>query len=451
MTRLNKKLGFVCFFVFASCQKEQSSEILSKTANTQPTVQKLDLNDVTVLLPLGKGDEIGKMISLSGKDSAQKSYTFLSNDLFSKIQKAALSQEISFNGREALSYNAWKIVGFRFDPCFPVARLESPQDCDSAELRLVAQPIKTVQVAVDQESLGIKKPSPPPGEKKQTEAPVEDLPQDKNVKLETLTLTEDNSMHLIFKVSMENRQKIARELSVLAAHSPVSTAGKPLGVHPGLAKSGVGGNYYNEFLSFLTQNLTPANLKQVAFMGTKNGIEPWVFFFVTVNGNSISAPKDMSSMGNFSSNKSPDAKAPRSNRFTIQPAPKAKDNAVKVMDSEAGPLSDLDIEVTSRIDNPLINSQGSTDCSSCHTSTTSRLNWEKSNPVKPSPLQSASSFLNNSIAKGFGNANIDVNFQFSTSWSLRNFGYMEMSPFIATRTLNETILHAAFINKHFMK
>lgn len=426
---------FASIFVFSACQLESNNaNIQSGNAKVKPTdppqsaqnnspqttknnppsstKNKLDLNDMSILSPLPKNEkDLSKMLALSGNIDS-KQYTLVNVEIFDKLKTLATKQKISIEGSSNDSFDAWKIVGFRFDPCFPFAKFESPNECESVELRLVAQPVVNL--------------------------------------LDSLT-TNDFTMHLVYHISLSDRARVAKELLELSKLSPVDTSNTPLGIHPGLMSAGIQSEFYNKFASFVTKNMSLQNLKQVAFMGLEAGVEPWNFFFVTVNGNSISDAKQFRSFGFVSS--TPVTNVPNvASSFTIAPKPTSANNLWSIFQTGVAKATEKQMSVTLTIDNPSVMSQGDTDCASCHATTPARISWETNNQkILNRTGTSAFKLTNNDALGGNITTKLADKMQQPTSWSVRNFGYFHTSPIIADRTFNETMQATVFVNRNFLK
>ncbi len=425
---------FASIFVFSACQLDsKNASVQSENAKVKPTVplqsaqnnspqtvksnppsstkNKLDLNDMTILSPLPKNEkDLSKMLALSGSIDSKK-YTLLNADIFDKLKAIAKKQKISFSSQTVDAFESWKIVGFRFDPCFPFTKFDSPNDCDSVELRLVAQPVSDAFGAVN---------------------------------------TNDFSMHLVYHISLSERGRVAKELLDLSKSSPVDTSKVQLGIHPGLLFAGMQSEFYNKFATFVTKNMSLQNLKQVAFMGLEGGIEPWNFFFVNVNGSNISDAKQFRSLGFVSSTST--SPSPTSSSFTIDPKPTSENNLFSIFQSGISNATEKQMAVTLTIDNPLLTSQGDTDCASCHSTTSARISWEASNQKNLGrSVTSAFKLTNNDSAGGNISTGLGSNLQNPSSWSVRNFGYFNTSPIIADRTFNETMQATVFVNRNFLK
>lgn len=409
MKRKSKKIETCLFSILfgmysASCKQvvrpgsDTEASLTATSRDSQRT--KLELNDVSILFPMPKDSaDLEKMIGFSNLPNDTKKYTLVSQSHFSQVKDIASKQRVNFQqGSSPDNYRSWRIVGFRFDPCFPRMVNSNPNSCSSVELRLVAQPFTDVGGSIS---------------------------------------AEDFTAHLVYHIGMGERQVLSNELLRLARLSPVNTIGTPLGVHPGLRQEGYQGAFFESVKSLLISRMTISNLAQIAFMGLERTPEPWNFFFVNVSGNKLSGPNSAISLGFLTPKR-------------MNPASRFADNMGLILDRNLE-VNEEAMMVTRRIDNPNLHTQASTDCISCHTSTTARLSWESKFGRKLKMGGSAFIPAGNDALGGQVTHKLEEGIQDPDPWNVRNFGYFGTRPQIADRVLNETAAAAIFINRNFLK
>jgi len=248
---------------------------------------------------------------------------------------------------------------------------------------------------------------------------------------------EDFTAHLVYHIGMQERLALSNELLRLARLSPVNTLGSPLGVHPGLQQEGYQGAFFESVKALIISRMSISNLAQIAFMGLERTPEPWNFFFANVNGNKVSGPNSAISLGFITPKR-------------INPSSRFADNTGLILDRNLDVSEDA-MMVTRRIDNPNFHTQASTDCVSCHTSTTARLSWENKFGRKLKMGSSAFIPSGNDILGGQVTHKLEGGVQDPDPWNVRNFGYFGTRPQITDRVLNETAAAAIFINRNFLK
>jgi hypothetical protein len=391
----------------AACKQQLKRESEMKASvdgnpSKNSTRSKLDVNDVSILFPMPKDDsDFQKMMGLSSTPNDSVKYNLVSQSHFAQLKGVSAGQRISFpQGAPQTDYRNWRIVGFRFDPCFPRVSNSNPEACSSVELRLVAQPFSN---------------------------------------LGGFFTSVDFTAHLVYHVNKQDRIAIANELLRLARLSPANTQGAPLGVHPGLVQEGYSGSFYSEVKTFVAKRMNVSNLAQIAFMGLQQDPEPWNFFFTNVKGDKISGANSPFSLTLIDSSH-------------IKPSSRFADNMQKILDKNLN-VSEEEMMVTRRIDNPNITTQAGTDCVSCHTTTTARLSWEAKNQRSLRFGSSNAAFIpsGNDAFGGTVTHKLAPGMQDADPWNVRNFGYFGSRPQITDRVLNETTSSAIFLNRNFLK
>ncbi len=243
----------------------------------------------------------------------------------------------------------------------------------------------------------------------------------------------------------------------LGAHA-VTTAGAPLGVHPGLADPATANAVRNEMLALLERHLKsqgPGSLGSMAIAGLPAGAPaPWIFLSLlgdhaghfgpahgpTLDGNLQFA--QMLNAANVNPRVVPEPHTNNLNPITCKNAavsptslPIAQRNGVATFTVFATPppSADQTKQILDTIADPTKSFFFNTDCISCHTET--RLTMELPN------------------FKGIPGINPAV--LHDDPWDVRNFGWGNtgkagMQPTVTRRTANETAAVVTFINAQLL-
>ena len=256
--RLIKGLGscllFVAFFNSCSFEQEQdpaANENLQVTGN-QPqsaaTTSSFDVNDLSILYPLKKRhqqDDPGRLVKLTDGEiglMSQQQFRAILNNF-----KTNFGLDFFGGGAQAEVMNSldkWALVGLRIDHC---ARFQLTDPCKD-EIRVVAQPVDNLD-----------------------------------------STTGDFAMHLIYKPKVTAGHLLGKMIRIREQFAQTAnknlTIGKPLGVHPILAKEGLDSPFARALRDeFILKELSANNLIEVAVSFIEpNRLQPWVFFSASTN------------------------------------------------------------------------------------------------------------------------------------------------------------------------
>jgi len=231
----------------------------------------------------------------------------------------------------------------------------------------------------------------------------------------------------------------------------VSTAGLPLGVHPGLADATTANNLRQEIKSFLERHISGQRLNAMAIAGLPAGRpEPWIFLsmrnlsgtVVPVHGPTLDGLQfaEMLERGGTGFQVVPEPHTNNLNPIACQNAAVSATSlpiAKRVGDSTADvlvsppPPPDKTKEILDVIADPVKSHFFNTDCVSCHTETRRSMDILK---VKDIP--------------GIDSAALPKD-----SWNVRNFGWSPAGGLQATvtrRTAAETAAVVTFINSQVL-
>ena len=168
---------------------------------------------------------------------------------------------------EVKSIDAWHIAGIRFDPGAPgLSDAIIKQYGQSPQIRLIVQPVtKNADGTLNVHDItahlifSFLAGAQEPAEKGCFPRPIPDLVTFKQIVTEIADLR-----------TRLNAGKLGAD--------KVSTSGKPLGVHPGLADQTTASNVRQEMKAILERHLASQRLGQMAIMGLPaNAQEPWIF------------------------------------------------------------------------------------------------------------------------------------------------------------------------------
>lgn len=407
----------------------------------------LDVNDVSLLLPLAVRGTKGTLtpdIPLRGTSVVHELLTQAALDgLFDHLNRAPAAQcqaqgtkpedcPPGFVARAAdAQIDAWRVAAVRFDPCAPglaAVRAGANDGNCAVQLRLVAQP------------LGNDLTSGPP----------------------------DLAAHLVFTLGLVPAASVAKAPLVRAMVKDLvdlknagrgATAGAPLGVHPGLAKN-LGAQKVEALIAKYT--VAPVDY-QLAFIGLHDlpsAPEPWYFTVGKIGSDAA---------GNARSSFTPLAQLPMMPPATTVQVFAPLGSFVPVVSNPASiaPLTtttlvrETSIDASAaktpfEIEDPHVTSFFTTDCASCHSSSSMTFAVGVDGRIfGDGPELAARMKIPRNITGYIATGNLQSNPQF-----LRNFGYTSndeqpvrgkplpalVRGTISDRTLNETIEIVEFIN-----
>jgi hypothetical protein len=426
--------------IAASACNPSSDDGASGSADVTASSGLFDVNDVSILFPLGDDGLPRPNITLDDMAGSAKLVDDGAFDTLTKFaQTGTKGTEDSDDNKEVLGAlphigfrdgvldrKNWRIVGMRFDPCAPGGNLLGFDDPKCLlNVRLIAQPF------IDGRD-------------------------------------QDVTAHLVYNLGLlaTNRSVLTDAVKKLAAIKAKSqTTGKPLGVHPGLAADSDGsiGALVKDFiLSFAGQAkdtgfpVKLASARTIAFMAkdgdfTRPADAPeWYFFFGDVGGHGADAAwkaKDLPAVAR------PDGSAAKFVKLSFKQrqegegdfTPTAQDGtsaavAGHILPAPSGGTSPLFAGVkdpeslVQKIENPDKSTVLNTDCTACHTTTS------RSVALNLGPQARLA------VPPGITGVVRRDNLQASVA-NVRNFGYFLSKPSISMRTLNETVAIVSFIDK----
>lgn len=407
--------------VSVACGTSEDDVASGEAAATDGEIKKLfDVNDLSILFPLSSAIKVSES-------------NIWSQSNFQEVTAAAKSLGLKNDSstKSLESMDSWRVVSMRFDPCAPgLAAIENGQaakfgikDC-LVEMRLIAQPVSGSNTTDNAAHLVFDLGAPIPFDKLAGEAKREG-----SLLNEMLTDLGD-----------------IRDLSG-------NTAGKPLGVHPGLKANpkktdpniGGGKTLENLVKAFITKGVEKAAGRRIAFMGLKNaGAEPWTFFAGSVQGGTWKQSPQLPVHGqssqdlDFISGNGP-----------VNPATTNGGVSTSALFKIEKP-SQSDIEAAFKVENVSMANFFTADCVSCHTSSSRILNVEVfANPgdAQGKPVGERAGDL-----KGWTEppANItgyiEKALQQDDTWNVRNFGYFGAKPTVSGRALTETVEIVDWLN-----
>jgi hypothetical protein len=257
----------------------QPSPAPTQVAAPAAPEQPLSADDVSWLFPAPtKTTDLANLISMGDltvpnpQDPSKRDRVW-SDQIFRQFLAIAASPAASVGGNQiglpaaAKSIETWHIAAVRFDPGAPGLTDDIiKQYGQSPQIRLILQPvIKNADGTVRAQDItahlifGFTTGLEPPAEIGCFPRPIPDLVAFKQIVSEVAAL----------RSSLRDGKLGADK---------VITAGKPLGVHPGLADATTASNVRGEMKAILERHLSSARLGQMAIMALPaNSSEPWIF------------------------------------------------------------------------------------------------------------------------------------------------------------------------------
>lgn len=351
------------------------------------TVNQLDMNDMSVLLPLPTN--VIEFNELLGPDSQSNL-----GELLPKKYWDENIPVINQGERKNITWTKIKVIGLRFDPCFPSNGKCQPQ------VRMVWQPLK-------QNVAG--------------------------------AIADDASLHTFYNLSRENFNLLLSDLKNLKSYSLYQFQTVPLQIHPTIKTQGLTGNYFSQLKGIILKYCGATNLSRITFMRTLDMGHAWEFEgFDIINPDvtkEIIIPRvgkaiQLYSQG-FASNEDYE-------NGEVSPDIAGDDLVTDIIkDSRSLNLKDQITLVNyaksiARIENPNIHSPETMDCLSCHTSLVAGtiLHSRFSNLIDNEEVKKNLFTSNQSLENTGGMQN--------KARVLRAFGYFNRSPIFSRRVINET-------------
>lgn len=345
----------------------------------------LDLNDVSVLLPLPSASEWSL---LPKADTVANRGVLLPKSIV--VEKIPTLLQMVHN--ESLYQHIYS-VGFRIDPCFHEG--PAPVKCKT-QIRMIWQPL---------------------------------------LKRGEQTFTTDVTLHTFYELTAEDFKKLIQEIKQLKLQASVSTDGEALLVNPVLKTEGLRGPYYNKLMAIIYQYIGQENLSRITFMQLFGGETVWFFGGIDIKNNEITRitiPRINAAVQQFANTMTTTFKG------GIAPAPKQADN-LNIVLADSNILDQTKeediinvVKSAFKFENPNLHNPGTLDCVSCHVA----------QPVKVWALNKFPQLNLDSVSREFiytadsnllntspmqGNTNI-----------ARIFGYFENQPIAAQRVINES-------------
>lgn len=279
-----------------------------------PTAERLDLNDVSFLLPLPRAAGGNELMSLA--ESGPK------GALLPPALQAELPKPLSNSPMTTVA--DVKIVSARVDPCF----VASNGAACRRQIRLVGQPLTA--------SAG---------------------------KVETV----DATVPLFYDLSKAELRTAVARLRALKAAAQMQTACKPLGIHPVMAREGLTGPYALALRSLLRDLCGASNLTRVAVMQVGRPGTTWTFSAFDVAAGRLT-PVTVPNLAPETSQGFTVSDTAQDTAF-FQHGPDSKlPLLLRDADLRAASVTDVESAVREalRIENPARENPGTVDCVSCH-------------------------------------------------------------------------------------
>jgi hypothetical protein len=262
------------------------------------TEQPVSADDVSWLFPAPtKAADLAKLISMgdlmvANPQDPTKGTRVWSDAIFKQFLAIAASPAAAVGANrinlppEAQKVEAWHIAGIRFDPGAPGLTGEVIAEYgQSPQIRLIVQPVRT-------ESDGSVTPLDFTGHLIFGFAKTDTLPPAK-----------DGCFPRPIP-DLDTFKKVTADIAALRSKlrdgqmgdNKIATAGRPLGVHPGLTDQTTAANVRAGMKTILEKYLTPLRLRQMAVMGLPSDArgEPWIFLAMLFLG-----PPDHPDQGQF--------------------------------------------------------------------------------------------------------------------------------------------------------
>lgn len=451
MTRSGLRFGLLPLLLLASgvlavaCGSEEGDSDSASAAASKNQATLLDVNDVSILFPAGKGAErhtFFPQIPVSAKEA-----DLWSQDNFDRVMKAAKLSTVTTDSRLGTGYpmestdrDNWRIVSLRFDPCAPglsAVRADTDgkrfQHRCHVQLRLVAEP----------------KPASP-----ELVAPSEDFAAHLIYDLKTISVDEVASDPLIRGIV--SRLVAIKEMGAREGNRLDVTSGKPLGPHPKLARRDAAGQRAAEAVKSLIFDATEGKIlkdgapspvgRRIAFMGLRKGGEEWVFLTgqADANGRWEQSPQI------------PTLPPPKKDEFT-NPNGVAFQALTSTLEIVDGPFPKPVSAVASttpffdqsgapeerrkqlfQVENPATVDVFNTDCVSCHMSSVAK---SQSDGLGSTDVEKRARMPIPAGITGY----IEKTAQQRREYDVHAFGNF-LEPSVSGRTLNESVEVARFVN-----
>jgi hypothetical protein len=360
----------------------------------------LDLNDVSILLPLPDAQSWSQLWSGETVGTKGAILPLKALDGVPRLVTQATNPAL---------YPNIKVLGMRLDPCFHEG--PAPAKC-RPQVRLVWQPLKLEQ---------------------------------------NITSTYDASLHSFYDLTTEEFKSLLNEVTALKKTKTAENDFLPLGVNPFIKQEGLAGDYAQALRSIILKYIGEKNLARVTFMQLFMNEKTWMFGgFDFVNGESVPILVARTKTTFQIFNNSVPSDRPFWFLGGMNPAPPQdlENLGILVADSRTlAPQNEDEIsaavKTAFRFENPDMNNPGTVDCVSCHVAQPARswalrqYPWLQLDVVYKDEIYSSERDLRN-LSPMQPHTNI-----------LRSFGYFMNQPFVAQRTINESAAVIKYINENF--
>lgn len=355
-------------------------------AAVAPPAPALGMNDVSVLVPLPSSPSAPGVL---GPEDAGERGPLLPKAVYDAIPKFGVTPA------QGLDYARMRVVGVRFDPCFPAAG-----GCD-AQVRLVMQPI--------------------------TDAGS----------------TLDSALHLFYRLTEAELASVVAELRRLRGLAP-EVKDAPLDVHAGLAAQGLEGPYGKGLRALVLRYSGEQSLiRMTFFLRAPPRQEEWFFGgFDRVDGKLVQL--DIVGVGKVNQRVNRPV-VPDGYAFELTPSPKVPEDIDALLSTEkakaATPAArEAALGALARIENPAKYGPDQLSCAGCHLATHLGAATRAAHGLdvtKQPDAYKSSRDLTRVTESG------------TEPSSLRAFGYFASRPMIANRVIYESAAVADELEKRY--
>jgi len=355
-------------------------------ADAGPPLPALGMNDVSVLLPIPTKANAGSYL---GPTSEGAKGPLLSKASYDQIPKFGMEPV------EGLDYAIMRVIGMRFDACFP-----APAGCEP-QIRLVMQPITPTGDALD------------------------------------------SAIHLFYRLTEEEIAKVVERLRQLRAATP-ETKDAPLQVSPAIVAQGVDGAYATGLRDLVLEFAGEQNFSRMTFFLRAPPIQEEWFFGGFDRKDGVLTKLDIVGVGK--GNQRVDRpETPEGFEYVFTPeGNKPEDTSALIVSATAKTAPPEKVKAALegfvRIENPKKYGPDQLPCAGCHVSTVVTEFAKASLGLDPDALPDAyKSSRDLSLSTEVG----------KTVKSLRAFGYFEKKAMISKRVINESAEIADDLEKRF--
>ncbi len=362
-------------------------------------IQNLDLNDVSILLPLP---------GVTAWDSLPKAQTIGGKGVLLPETHYKSIPPLLGVPTNAILYSDFRVVAIRLDPCFHEGAL--PVRCKT-QVRMVWQPLEN---------------------------------------RDEQTSTFDVSLHVFYELNEDEFKELLIQISQLKSSQTTTNDFLPLTVNPFLKKDGLTGNYYKKLSQIILKYVGEKNLSRITFMQLQGNGVVWDFGgfdFKDGEATVIAIPRVNSRLQRFINTAT--VPQPINFRGGMMPAPKSEENLNLLIrdSSQITAANEADIisavRAAYRFENPSLHNPGTVDCVSCHVAQSVRI-WS----TRKFPEFNLESVNDKDTFKSDRNITNQSPLQLQTN-VVRAFGYFMNRPAVSQRTINESADVIKYINENF--